>query len=516
MWFKKDVKKKTIKKLLIANRGEIAVRIIRTCKDMGIESVAIYTPDDRDSIHVRLADYAFPVSSYLNVEEILSIAKKSQADAIHPGYGFLSENHEFAKEIEKMNLIFVGPDHTAMKLLGDKIEAKKIAKKLKIPMVPSSDLINDTQEALKVANQIGYPVIIKNAAAGGGRGIRICWSEDELIKNFEISVSESEKAFGKTAVYIEKFLQNPKHIEVQLLSDKHGNVLFLFERDCSIQRRYQKIIEEAPAPTLTPKLRSKLKEASVKLIKKAKYHGAATVEFLVDGNEFYFMEVNTRIQVEHPVTEAITGLDLIKLQILAAQGENLKSIKVPSIPIGHAIELRIVAEDYENNWMPSAGKIEALRLPEGPGVRNDCGVYYGDRVKLEYDSMISKLIIWGSTREEAIARAMRALDEFRVEGVKTNIWVLQKILSEETFKLGNYSVYWLGKKNFKRPQRYQCLAMKIAAALFFKAKTETDFSAIHSSSSTDKVTISDNSKSASYSNWRLLNIPYKMSSVNLP
>jgi len=426
------------KKVLIANRGEIAVRIIRTCKELGIKTVAIFSTADRDSLHVFLADEAvciggpLPQESYLNIPAIISAAEITGADAIHPGYGFLSENPGFAEVCTACGMKFIGPSPETMILMGDKAKAREIAIKAGVPVVPGSGIVKDVKEALKICEEIGYPVLVKAAHGGGGRGMRLINSKEEAETLITTAMAEAEAAFGSGEVYIEKYIENPRHIEIQLVADRFGNVVTYGERECSLQRRHQKILEEAPSPFVDEDLREKLSEAAKKIAKLINYEGAGTVEFLVDKDKnFYFIEMNTRIQVEHPVTELVTGQDLIAKQILVAAGEKLKedNIKLQ----GHAIEFRITCEDYKKGFRPTPGKIEKLVLPGGFGVRVDTHIYEGYSVPQYYDSLLAKLIVWGETREEAIRRGKRALSEFIIEGtLKTTVPLHIKLLEMKT------------------------------------------------------------------------------------
>ncbi len=438
-----------LKKILVANRGEITVRIIRTCREMGISTVAVYSEADRDSMHVKLADESIcigppePSKSYLDIPRIMAAVEVSFAEGVHPGYGFLSENPKFAQIVEASKKIFIGPSSETLALIGDKIKAKEVAKKIGIPLVPGSDGPVDFQKALEIAKEIKYPVVIKSAGGGGGRGIRVVHDEKELREKLPLAMQESKQAFGDERVYIEKYLVNPKHIEVQVLADKYGNVITLGERECSIQRRYQKLVEEAPSVSITDEQRKILEEMAVEFCRAINYVGAGTVEFLMDqeGN-FYFMEMNGRIQVEHPVTEMITGIDIVKEQIKIAQGEKLSIKDVERR--GYAIEFRINAED-PNTFLPSPGSIDKLFLPGGMGVRVDTHIYCGYKIPPFYDSLIAKLIVWGKSREEAINRAKRALEEFIVEGVglKTNIDFHKRLLSMREFKTAKHHVRFL-------------------------------------------------------------------------
>ncbi|RLL48115.1 acetyl-CoA carboxylase biotin carboxylase subunit [Oceanobacillus piezotolerans] len=441
-----------IKKLLIANRGEIAVRIIRACKELGIETVAVYSEADKESLHVQLADEAYCIGpklskdSYLNFTNIMSVATLTNVDAIHPGYGFLAENADFAEICKACNIQFVGPTSEAIQKMGIKDIARETMKQANVPIVPGSDgIIESEEEATRIANEIGYPVIIKATAGGGGKGIRVARSEEELIKGIRVTQKEAETAFGNPGVYLEKFIEDFRHVEIQILADKHGNVVHLGERDCSIQRRLQKLIEESPSPALTPDIREKMGKASVKAAKAVNYVGAGTIEYIFDRKtkEFYFMEMNTRIQVEHPVTEMITGIDLIKEQIKIADNEKLSFTQADVTYEGHAIECRINAENPFKNFMPSAGEVTMYLAPGGLGVRVDSGAYPGYKIPPYYDSMIAKLIVHASTREEAINRMKRALDEFVIEGVHTTIPFHHLIMENNVFINGDFNTNFL-------------------------------------------------------------------------
>lgn len=442
------------KKVLIANRGEIAIRVIRACRELNISTVAVYSQADRDSLHVKLADESIcigpPVAlkSYLDGPSIISAAEITGAEAVHPGYGFLAENPSFVEMCEAVGLAFIGPNAEVMQLLGDKARAKELMKKAGLPVIPGSEgIVKDEKEALEVAGEIGFPVIVKAAAGGGGKGMRIVQTEDELLSQVRLASTEANSAFGDGAIYIEKYLEEPKHIEVQVLADKHGNVVHLGERDCSIQRRHQKLIEEAPSPALNSEMRAKVGEMAVKAARAANYLNAGTFEFLMDkeGN-FYFMEANTRLQVEHPVTEMITGIDIVKAQILIAAGEEIP-VKQEEIEWrGHSIEFRINAEDPENGFLPRAGKITNLCLPGGIGVRVDTSIYQGWEVSPYYDSLLAKLIVWGKDRDEAIARGKRALGEFVIEGVPTTIPFHLQVLSNAFFLRGEVYTNFLARR----------------------------------------------------------------------
>lgn len=449
-----------IKKLLIANRGEIAVRIIRACKEMGIETVAVFSEADRESLHVQLADEAYCIGpksskdSYLNFTNIISVAKLTNTDAIHPGYGFLAENADFAELCRECNIIFVGPSPEAITKMGTKDIARETMREAGVPIVPGSKgIIKNVEEAIQLANSMKYPVIIKATAGGGGKGIRVAKDEEELVKGITITQQEAATAFGNPGVYIEKYIQDFRHVEIQVLADGHGNVIHLGERDCSIQRRLQKLVEETPSPALNEEMRAQMGEAAVKAAQAVNYTGAGTVEFIFDYNEnkFYFMEMNTRIQVEHPVTEMVTGVDLIKEQIRVARGEKL-SLKQEDVTFtGWAIECRINAENPEKNFMPSAGKITMYLPPGGLGVRVDSAAYPGYSIPPYYDSMIAKLITYGATREEAISKMKRALSEFIIEGVHTTIPFHQRLLEHEKFVDGNFNTKFLELYEVMKP-----------------------------------------------------------------
>ncbi|GAB3791442.1 acetyl-CoA carboxylase biotin carboxylase subunit [Virgibacillus kimchii] len=441
-----------IKRLLVANRGEIAVRIIRACKEMGIETVAVYSEADRDALHVQLADEAYcigPIASkdsYLNFTNIMSAATLTEVDAIHPGYGFLAENADFAEICKACNVTFVGPTAESIQKMGIKDVARETMKKANVPIVPGSDgIIENEEEAKKVADKIGYPVIIKATAGGGGKGIRVARTEEELIKGIRVTQKEAETAFGNPGVYLEKFIEDFRHVEIQILADQYGNVVHLGERDCTIQRRLQKLVEETPSPAITPDIRKKMGEASKKAAKAVDYRGAGTIEYIFDRktNEFYFMEMNTRIQVEHPVTEMVTGIDLIKEQIKVAAGEVLSFTQEEVKMEGASIECRINAENPFKNFMPSAGEINMYLPPGGFGVRVDSQAYTGYRIPPYYDSMIAKLITYGATREEAISKMKRALDEFIIEGVHTTIPFHRLIMEHDVFVEGDFNTNFL-------------------------------------------------------------------------
>jgi len=440
-----------LKKILIANRGEIAVRIIRAAHDLGILAVAVYSEADKDSLHTKLADEAFcigpavPAKSYLNIPSIMSTAEVAGVDAVHPGYGFLAENAKFVEICQASGIKFIGPSIEAMQKMGDKSTARNTMIKAGVPVVPGSDgIIRDDHEAEKVANRIGYPVIIKATAGGGGRGMRVAWNKDELLSSMRTARTEAGAAFGNPDVYIEKYIEEPRHIEVQVLGDSFGNVIHLGERDCSIQRRHQKLVEEALSPAVDDRIRRKLGEAAVKAAKAVRYEGAGTVEFIFDKTgKFYFMEMNTRVQVEHPVTEVITDTDIIKEQILAAAGEKL-SLRQHDVKFnGHAIECRINAENPDKNFMPSPGTLKAYLPPGGPGIRVDSHAYQGYTIPPNYDSLVAKLIAWGKDRQESMARMERALEEYVIDGIHTTIPFHLKVLRNEAFRRGDVTTKFI-------------------------------------------------------------------------
>jgi acetyl-CoA carboxylase biotin carboxylase subunit len=444
-----------IKKILIANRGEIAVRVIRACKELEIATVAVHSTADNESMHVRLADESICIGSqkaqdsYLNIPSLISAIEITGADAVHPGYGFLSENYKFAEILEQHKIKFIGPSSELIRKMGDKIEAKKIAKSLGLPIVSGSETgIKDISEAIKISKEIGFPVLIKAAGGGGGKGMRIVHSEDKLEENIKIAQTEAKKFFNNDEVFIEKFFENPRHIEVQILSDGKDNTVHLGERDCSVQRRYQKIIEESPCPVINDEQRKYLLDVSVNAISKLGYEGAGTLEFIYDKGKFYFLEMNTRLQVEHPVTEVVTGIDLVKRQIEIASTGKLNLQQKDIIFFGHAIECRINAEDPSKDFLPSAGTIKTYNQPSGPGTRVDSCVFQGCKIPPYYDSLVAKLICHGRDRASAISRLKRSLDEFVIEGVSTTIDLHKKILRNEDFINSKYDVNWLSKTKF--------------------------------------------------------------------
>ncbi len=440
-----------ISKVLIANRGEIAVRIIRSCREMGIETVAVFSDADRKSLHVRYADEALHIGpspsaeSYLVKEKIVEAAKRTNADAIHPGYGFLSENADFADLVRSEGIIFIGPPAESIRLMGDKISARTIMTRAGVPVVPgTASKITSDQEALGVLNSIGLPVMIKASAGGGGKGMRLVYEEKEFLKALNAARSESMAAFGDDAVYIEKYITSPHHIEFQVLADSHGNVIHLCERECSIQRRHQKIVEETPSPIMTPVLRQEMGEKAIAAARSVSYEGAGTIEFLVDENlNYYFLEMNTRLQVEHPITERVTGVDLVKEQIRIAAGEKLAFRQDEIFQDGHAIECRIYAEDPDNNFMPSPGLVRKITEPMGFGVRTDGYVYEGYEIPIYYDPMISKLITWGRSRNESITRMLRSLEEYYIMGISTSIDFLKRIMEIPDFINGKYDTHFI-------------------------------------------------------------------------
>jgi acetyl-CoA carboxylase biotin carboxylase subunit len=439
------------KKILIANRGEIAVRILRACRELGIRSAAVFSEVDRKSLHVRLADEAYPIGpapsreSYLCIEKILDVARRSGCDAIHPGYGFLGENAALPRACAETGITFIGPSAEAMEALGSKTAGRQLARRSDVPTVPgANNPIENPDDAQALAQNMGYPVLLKAVAGGGGKGMRVVTRDADFAPAWRDASSEALNAFGDARLYLEKYLQKPRHVEIQILADAHGRVVSLGERECSVQRRHQKVIEEAPSLIITPELRKKMGDAAVRLARAGGYVNAGTVEFLVDAHlNFYFLEVNTRLQVEHPVTEQVTGLDLVKLQIAIAAGHRLPFAWESITPRGHAMEVRLYAEDPDNNFFPSPGKILSLHAPSGPGIRLDEGVYEGWTVPMDYDPLLSKLIAWGNSREETIARLRRALEEYTITGIKTNAALFRRILAERDFLRGEIHTKWL-------------------------------------------------------------------------
>ena len=471
------------KKILIANRGEIAIRVIRACREMGIKTVAVYSEADKDALHVRMADEAYLVGkaasseSYLRSDKILEVAKDSKSEAIHPGYGFLSENADFVRKVTDAGITFIGPPPEAMEGMGGKISARQIAIDADVPVVPGNNQpLESAEEALKIAKEYGFPVMLKAAAGGGGKGMRLVHDESELNSGFENSKAEALASFGDDVIYLEKAVLRPRHIEIQIMSDSHGNHVHLGERECSIQRRHQKVIEEAPSPINDADLRERMGREAVKVAKAVNYVGAGTVEFLLSDvdKSFYFLEMNTRLQVEHPVTELVTGIDLVKEQIRVANGEKLSFSQEDIKMNGHAIECRVYAEDPENNFLPSPGTITRLRVPQGNGVRDDGGVYEGAEVSIHYDPMISKLCTYGKTRQDAIEKMRRALFEYEVGGIKTTLPFFREIMEDEVFIKGNLDTGFISafnerKKVSETTEKEQDMAI-IATALAFSKK----------------------------------------------
>lgn len=438
-------------KILIANRGEIALRIMRTCKEMGIKTVAVYSEADRNALFVRFADEAYcigpPASSqsYLDIEKIIAVAKQSNADGIHPGYGFLSENARFARRLEEENITLIGPPAHAMEVMGDKLAAKETAMKQGVPLVPgSAGAVKDLEEAKQVARQVGFPLLIKASAGGGGKGMRAVYDEASIDEQLTLAMNEARSAFGDPSVFIERYVTSPRHIEVQVMADKHGNCVYLFERECSIQRRHQKVVEEAPSSVLTPEMRKEMGECAVNLAKGCNYVGAGTVEFLVDDQlNFYFLEMNTRLQVEHPVTEMITDVDLVREQINVARGERLSFTQDALKIRGHALEVRVYAEDPKNNFLPDIGRLKTYRRPQGPGIRLDDGFEEGMEIPIYYDPMIAKLVTFAEDRDKAIDRMTRAIDEYEISGVATTLDFCRFAINHEAFRSGKFDTHFV-------------------------------------------------------------------------
>ena len=469
-----------MKKILIANRGEIALRIMRSAREMGIKTVAVYSEADREALHVRYADEAICIGpapssqSYLLGDKIIEACKATNAEAIHPGYGFLSENAAFARQVQAAGLILIGPTPEAMEIMGNKLSAKAAALKYDIPMVPGTEeAITDVPEAKRRAVEVGFPILIKAAAGGGGKGMRVVNQVEDFEEQMQLAVSEAISAFGDGAVFIERFVSSPRHIEIQVLGDTHGNIVHLFERECSIQRRHQKVVEEAPSSILTPAMRAKMGACAVDVAKAVNYVGAGTVEFILDENlDFFFLEMNTRLQVEHPVTELITGLDLVKEQIKVARGEVL-SFKQEDLKItGHAIELRVYAEDPDNNFLPDIGKLETYVTPKGNGIRVDDGFEQGMEIPIYYDPMIAKLIVYGSNREEAMERMIRAIDEYDITGIKTTLNFGKFVMQHEAFRSGNFDTHFVGKyfnaDSLKEEDEDEAMIAALIAAISFE------------------------------------------------
>jgi acetyl-CoA carboxylase, biotin carboxylase subunit len=503
------------RKILIANRGEIAVRIVRACREMGVRAVVVYSDADRASLHVRLADEAYAVGSspsresYLVIEKIIGVARKAGCDALHPGYGFLAENPALARACATAGVTFIGPSPEAMEQLGSKTAARHLARDAGVPTVPGTlDPIERSENLRKIAQSVGFPLVLKAVAGGGGKGMRLVDRESELDAAWRDASSEAQNAFGDGRLYVEKYLLRPRHVEIQVLGDQHGHIVHLGERECSVQRRHQKVIEESPSPIMTPALRHAMGEAAVKLARAGRYTNAGTVEFLVDPErKFYFLEMNTRLQVEHPVTELVTSLDLVKLQIRIAAGEPLPFTQQDVVLRGHAIECRIYAEDPDNNFFPSPGKILERRIPSGPGIRLDDGVYAGWTVPNEYDPMLGKLIAWGSDRGEAIARLRRALDEYYATGIKTNVSLFRRILATPDFQTGAIYTSWLD--DFLQSEKNNALAPVIPREdernSFEAAEKAAIFAAAlwHLSQNGASAMVATNGSSAQESRWKV-------------
>ncbi len=468
-------------KILVANRGEIAVRIIRACRELGVKTVAVYSDADRKSLHVAIADEAYhiggsaPAESYLAMDKIIDVAKRSGAEAIHPGFGFLSENEAFAKLCAKEKIIFIGPSAKAIRLMGDKITARKIAEDHNVPLVPGSQGAVSDVEASIIADEIGYPVMIKASAGGGGKGMRLVRSKKDFDSALRMARSEARSAFGDDSVFVERFIEQPRHVEIQVIGDSQGNILHLFERECSVQRRHQKVIEEAPSAAISARTRKKMGEVAVRIAKAVDYQGAGTVEFIMDQNQnFYFLEMNTRVQVEHPVTEMITGIDIVKWMIRIADGEKLPFKQSKIEMKGHALECRVYAEDPENNFMPSPGLLEYVRAPSGPGIRDDSSIYSGCEITPFYDPMLSKLIVWADTREGAIQKMSAALKEYIVLGVKTNIGFLIRVMDNEEFQKAKIDTGFIDRHpELLRPGTDQIKAAVIAAGVASDEQNDT-------------------------------------------
>lgn len=465
-----------MKKILVANRGEIALRVMRTAREMGIQTVAIYSEADRKAPHVRYADQAFCVGkapsnqSYLNGDKIIEICRQNHVDAIHPGYGFLSENAAFAEKVKAAGITFIGPSPQAMQIMGDKLSAKAAVKKYDIPMIPGTDqAIREIDEGKKIAAQIGYPVLIKASAGGGGKGMRIVERQEDFQEQMQRAISEAESAFGNGAVFIERYLTSPRHVEIQVMADMHGNFAYLFERECSVQRRHQKVIEEAPCAVLTPELRAEMGKAAINVARSCNYVGAGTVEFLLDSQKrFYFLEMNTRLQVEHPVTEMITGIDLVKEQITVARGEKLSFAQSDLQIGGHAIEVRVYAEDPVNNFLPDIGTLKTYLPPKGAGVRLDDGYDDGMEIPIFYDPMIAKLVVHAKDRQTAIRRAIRAIDEYNISGIETTLPFCRFVLEHDAFVSGNYDTHFV--KNYFSPEKLRSRNQNAPIAALVAAK----------------------------------------------
>jgi acetyl-CoA carboxylase biotin carboxylase subunit len=475
-----------MKKILVANRGEIALRVMRTCKEMGIKTVAVYSDADRNALHVKYADEAVNIGpapsnqSYLRGEKIIEVCKRLNVDGIHPGYGFLSENAEFAELVEKEGIVFIGPSADSMRVMGDKLSAKAAVKKYNIPMVPGSEgAVTDVKLGIEIAKTAGFPVLIKASAGGGGKGMRIVENPEEFEEQMKLAISEAKSAFGDGSVFVEKYVAGPRHIEIQVLGDKHGNVVHLFERECSIQRRHQKVIEEAPSSVLTEAIRMEMGRCAVDVAKACNYYGAGTVEFLLDENKnFYFLEMNTRLQVEHPVTEMISGLDLVREQINVARGEKL-AFKQEDLKIsGHAMEVRVYAEDPANNFLPDIGNLKTYKRPQGSGVRVDDGFEEGMDIPIYYDPMIAKLITYSATRTQAIDRMIRAIEEYDITGVQTTLGFCKYVMQHPAFRSGDFDTHFVKNhftpenlSNFKPDE--EMIAAILSAMAFEKKQVNT-------------------------------------------
>jgi acetyl-CoA carboxylase biotin carboxylase subunit len=491
-----------MKRIFVANRGEIAVRIIRACRELGITAIVGYSEPDRASLAVRLADEAYPIGpapsleSYLNIPRLIETIRRTKCDGVHPGYGFLSERAAFAEACEKAGIIFIGPTSSVIELMGEKTRARRTLQKAQMPVVPGTmKPLQSETEALKAAKTFGFPVMIKAAAGGGGKGLREVSDPESLRQAFHLAKSEAQSAFGDASVYIEKKIMNPHHVEVQILADHYGNVIHLGERECSIQRRHQKVIEESPSPFITPETRSEMCQAVVRAAREIGYTNAGTIEFLVDDSQnFYFLEMNTRLQVEHPITEMVTGIDIVKEQIRIASGEALQFQQEQIQNKGSAIECRIYAEDPENNFMPSPGTITSVRIPGGPGIREDTGIYEGYEVPIHYDPLLAKLIAWGPTREEAIQRMSRALEEYQIHGIKTTIQFYQRVMENPIFLAGNVTTSFIDEifagSDYNRQHPLLDVGL-IAAAIF-------EFERLNSAS------VPARPQNKSQSNWRAL------------
>ncbi|GAB3178865.1 acetyl-CoA carboxylase biotin carboxylase subunit [Telluribacter humicola] len=494
-----------IKKILIANRGEIALRVMRTAREMGIATVAVYSEADRHALHVRFADEAVCIGpaasseSYLRGDKIIDVCKRLGVDAIHPGYGFLSENAQFARMVQEAGLIFIGPSPESIEVMGSKLAAKHAAAQYNIPMVPGTpDAITDRNSAKQIASEIGYPILIKASAGGGGKGMRIVENEAEFDEQMDRAVSEAISSFGDGSVFIEKYVTSPKHIEIQVLGDQHGNIIHLFERECSVQRRHQKVIEEAPSPVLTPKIREAMGRCAVDVARSCGYYGAGTVEFIVDDQlNFYFLEMNTRLQVEHPVTEQITGVDLVKQMVYIAEGQELQ-IRQEDLAIkGHAVEVRVYAEDPANNFLPDVGTLQTYVRPQGSGVRVDDGFEQGMEIPIHYDPMIAKLITYGHDRTEAIEKMVRAIDEYQITGVQTTLPFCRFVLNHEAFRSGEFDTHFVNK--YFTPEVLQPTSDPSAAELAALLTAHL----LSNSNGTSSATAESTTAPISKSNWKV-------------